>query len=172
MFVNLAILIIFFFIPWDNPDICWWIYPKKAFNDGNHLPIFLILSSSNPASFISHAPPTRFKCVSILSSGIFLLGYPIFSATNFIWNLISLSVTLPLTTLSQYAHKSIVPSDVCNWICATRCASAFTGNSNICPSNAPWCTHATLCMFFFLVMCYVATTTDNRSCFIALRVRG
>ena len=74
VFVNLAILIMLVAIPWEKPDSCCWIYPKKSFDDGNHLPIFLILSSSNPASFIAHAPPAQFQWVSILCSGIFLLG--------------------------------------------------------------------------------------------------
>ena len=44
MFVNLAIMLIFVAVTWENPDSCYWMYPKKAFDDGNNLPIFLILS--------------------------------------------------------------------------------------------------------------------------------
>ena len=57
MFVNIAILLVSVAIPTENPDSCCWMYSKKAFNDGNHIPIFLILSSSHRASFIVHTPP-------------------------------------------------------------------------------------------------------------------
>ena len=120
------------------------MYSKKSFDDSNHLPIFLILALSNLASFIAHAPPARFEWVSILYSRIFLMVKPNISAEIFILELISQSVTLLLPTLSQYAHKSVVPLDVSTQICVTRLASAFTGHANICHSNAPWCTHAPL----------------------------
>ena len=65
-------------------------------------------------------------------------------------------MTSPLTTLSQYANKSVVPLDVCTQICATHLASAFTGHANIFPSNAPWYTHAPLNEFS--VRWYVMST--------------
>ena len=46
MFVNFEILLILVAVPWENPNSCCWMYSKKSFDDGNHLPIFLILSSS------------------------------------------------------------------------------------------------------------------------------
>ena len=60
MFVNIAILLILVSIPIYDPNSCCWFYSRETFNDGNHLPIFLILSSSNPTSFIAHAPPDQF----------------------------------------------------------------------------------------------------------------
>ena len=134
MFVNLAILLILFSIPWSNPDIWCWMYSKKTFDGGNHLPIFLIPSSSNNANFIAHNPPARCEWVPILSSGIFLMGSPNISAANFIWKVISLYVSSPLPTLSQYSHKSAVPLVVCTRICVIHLVSAFTGHSNIFPS--------------------------------------
>ena len=70
MFVNLAILLILAEIPWENPNSCCWIYSKKSFDDGNHLLIFLILLSSNPASFIAHA---RLPSLNVCQS--YLAGY-------------------------------------------------------------------------------------------------
>ena len=81
-------------------------------------------------------------------------------------------MTSTLQTLSQYAHKSVVPSDVCTRICATRLANAFTGHANICPSNNPWCTHAPLNEFFCLVIRNFVATADKISCLLALRGRG
>ena len=148
------------------------MYSKKSFSNGNHLSIFLILSSLNNVSFVSHAPPYRFNCMTILSSGIFLLGSPNSVAANFIRKLISLSVTSPLPTLSQYAHKSVVPSDVCTRICATRLDSAFTGYTNICSYNAPWCTHAPLNEVFCSVIRNSTATDANSSCLLVLRGGG
>ena len=84
----------------------------------------------------------------------------------------SLSVTSPLPTLSKYAHKSVVPLDVFSQICATRLASAFTGHSNIFPSNAPWCTHSHLNKFPCSLMHNIAVTPDNRSWLLVLIGRG
>ena len=172
MFLNLAILLILVAINWENPDSCCCMYSKKAFDDSNHPPIFLILSSSNPSSFIEHAPPARFEWVPILSIRIFLLEEHNFSAVDFIWKIISLSVISPLTTLSQYAHTNVSPSDLCTQICATRLASAIFGHANICPSNAPWCTHALLNNFFCSVIFNVSATAANSYCLLVLRGRG
>ena len=74
MFVNRAILLILVDIPCVKVDSCCWIYSRNALDEGSHLPIFRMLSSSNPANFIAHAPPARFECVSILSIGMLRAG--------------------------------------------------------------------------------------------------
>ena len=148
------------------------MYSNKAFDNINHPPIFIILSSSNLASFIAHALPARFECASILSSGIFLLRYPSFAAENFIWKLTSLYVTPPLPTLFQCARKIVVPSDVCTRICATCISRDFTGHENIFPFNDLWCTQAPLNDFFCSVMRNVAATNVNSYCLLASRGRG